>query len=1408
MVFFKNWLEKLFEGANGGDAVTVRTAVRKLKPQEVCKQDPTGASALFVAAARGFVEVVAVLMDAIDVNLARDNGTTPLFIAAQLGHGDVVRLLMDKADVTRGTADGTTPILIAAGNGHVDAVYWLLKRADANVINQKGVTPLFAASANGHAEVVRLLMTKAHVNVPCLAGETPIFVASKRGHTDVVRFLMEKADLHATTPTGATPLFVASANGRTKIVELLAPLSNVNFADKEGYTPLFVAAMYGHTGVVRLLLEQANVNAVTNSGLTPLYIAASNGFHDVVRLLLPSSNVNFPCIQVRHPFTKRESHLQDGTTALHVAICHGHTKVVDILVDRADVNVPTNMGATPLALACAGHHFDIVALLVPRVDVDFPTQSGDTPLYVACQKGLYDMAQLLVQKADLNATSSAGLTPLIVAAQEGHLHIVQLLIDRQAYVNLPSHTGATALFVAAQCGHAEVVRLLLAAGADVDSPMHDGATPLFIAAQEGRTDVVALLLLRADVNAGMTKSGATPLLVAVQNRHVDVVKLLVGKANVNQPNHAGDCALYIAALKGFADIVEILIEKADVNVQAKSGATALYVASEKGRADIVRLLLDKTDIDLPLHTGTTPLYIACQCGHTDVVKLMLPKADVNRERGDGATTLIIASQFGHAHVVRLLLLHPRIHVNHQMADGETALHVAAHEGHVLVVRQLLRAPSISIELLNHSGRTALDMAEAHPRVLEILHEFSRTRKSSTSSTSSTAGTLRPGDMFSFDDDVTESFVTSSASVPALNSLPRDDIVEMPDLAMFRLDHALVQCLKHAGAGVACDVWQATYKDQVVAVKRLQPSNLTLGHLQALVDEIKLLSRFNSPFVLKLIGACWKLPQDLKCVVEFMDGGDLAGKLSVTTPATFSWSEKLVIVQRIVEALCYVHSFQVVHRDLKSKSIVLDSTKGAKLGGFGVSCEESDATMLVTVGSSRWMAPEVIDGNSYSSEADIYSFGTDPCNLVDDIASSGVILSELCTHTLPYANQKHPVTGAPLTEASIRAEVSKGSLRPTITSDCPPWLAQMAHACLEIDTQDRPNAYQLSHTLRQKFQPIPSTPSPENRKSPTQKTTFEPQDSPVSTDSNHSTRPSFVPLPLPEGANTDGIHRLDESALMYSKRLGAGAFGEVWLGTYQGDAVAVKKLHPYMMNMDQINGFLAEIKLMASFDSPHIVRVVGACWSNLSDVQCVMEFMNNGDLADRLSATTPDTFSWTDKTGILADIVEALCDVHASNVIHRDLKSRNVLLDSKKGTKLTDFGISKEDDHATMTEGMGTCRWMAPEVMEGDKYDCSADIYSFGMILVEMDSHDIPFKHELNKFGNPLQNVQIMLGVVKGTLKPKLTDQCPDWVRDLATTCLSYNPQERPSAFQLSHILRTRYRKHSTRNLQWSMSTVS
>ncbi|KAG1703901.1 hypothetical protein DVH05_006908 [Phytophthora capsici] len=256
-----------------------------------------------------------------------------------------------------------------------------------------------------------------------------------------------------------------------------------------------------------------------------------------------------------------------------------------------------------------------------------------------------------------------------------------------------------------------------------------------------------------------------------------------------------------------------------------------------------------------------------------------------------------------------------------------------------------------------------------------------------------------------------------------------------------------------------------------------------------------------------------------------------------------------------------------------------------------------------------------------------------------------------------------------------------------------------------------------------------------------------------------------------------------------RQITSGAYGEVWLGRLRGDIVAVKRLtRERRRQVREMEVFASEIQLMAKLKHPNVLGLTAVAWNTLEKMLLIMEYMDRGDLQHVLqyhSQSTNSEFSWAShKAKIARDIVCGLRYLHGLKpiVVHRDLKSKNVLIRDNYEAKLSDFGVSRLcHDQETMTGGVGTAYWTAPEVLAGHKYSEKADIYSLGVVLAELDTGELPFFDARTSDGDQMEAIHILSLVVSGELQPSFSLECPEHVRKLALTCLNSKPESRPSA---------------------------
>ncbi|KAL4123943.1 hypothetical protein PRIC2_009787 [Phytophthora ramorum] len=298
-----------------------------------------------------------------------------------------------------------------------------------------------------------------------------------------------------------------------------------------------------------------------------------------------------------------------------------------------------------------------------------------------------------------------------------------------------------------------------------------------------------------------------------------------------------------------------------------------------------------------------------------------------------------------------------------------------------------------------------------------------------------------------------------------------------------------------------------------------------------------------------------------------------------------------------------------------------------------------------------------------------------------------------------------------------------------------------------------------------------------------------------------------------------LKRIAFAGIVYREKMTSGPNGEVWRGEYEGQQVAIKctpaaaiasavaangnrgssALHASALLGDKelkaLVDFTKEIRMAAFLDHPNIVHFIGLSWRTLPDLCMVSEYVALGDLAHFLAQPDSKHLTWKgDKLAIAADISNALVYLHSLSpvVLHRDLKSLNVLLTEDLTAKVSDFGLSRETSFdETMTSGVGTLLWTAPEVLRGEHYSEKADIYSFGVVLAELDTCLPPYAYSQGRKNKGKNDMDWVPLIASGRATPPFRPDCPRSIRDLAAQCLDQDPNKRPPAMQIVYMLRSK-----------------
>ncbi|TDH74058.1 hypothetical protein CCR75_009589 [Bremia lactucae] len=228
---------------------------------------------------------------------------------------------------------------------------------------------------------------------------------------------------------------------------------------------------------------------------------------------------------------------------------------------------------------------------------------------------------------------------------------------------------------------------------------------------------------------------------------------------------------------------------------------------------------------------------------------------------------------------------------------------------------------------------------------------------------------------------------------------------------------------------------------------------------------------------------------------------------------------------------------------------------------------------------------------------------------------------------------------------------------------------------------------------------------------------------------------------------------------------------------------------------------SEMKRQAFLYHPHVVTFIGVAWSRETQLVAVTEYMTQGDLRHRLHCTAATESgkltAW--KLQMLLDVISALLYLHSMRPfrVHGNCNSRNVLLNESLRAKLSDFGVDSRADGLTDQEltsysAVGSGRWISPEALMGCEisalYPGAIDVYSFGILIAEVDSHELPFSDLMQANRAAVPETDILQLIARGALSPTLSETCPESLVELVNACTCYKPKNRPSSAQVQATL--------------------
>ncbi|XP_071718474.1 receptor like protein kinase S.2-like [Rutidosis leptorrhynchoides] len=585
--------------------------------------------------------------------------------------------------------------------------------------------------------------------------------------------------------------------------------------------------------------------------------------------------------------------------------------------------------------------------------------------------------------------------------------------------------------------------------------------------------------------------------------------------------------------------------------------------------------------------------------------------------------------------------------------------------------------------------------------------------------------------------------------------------------------------------------EGTYMKRItVAIKQIKSDEKGHGE-HGFFIEVDMLSKCEHPNIVSLLGYCNE-DSELILVYEFVPNGSLEDYLiGINAKIYLNWVQRIKICLNIASGLDYLHTKfsekkKIIHRDIKSANILLDENWEAKIADFGLSkfshLNRSRSTMITNTiaGTDFYLDPEYMKTGKLKKECDIYSLGVVLFEILSGrLANDSIYCAENVKGLASVARKRfNEGTLNDIIDPKLLEEAEEiHGVNIVANQESLKVFAKIAFRCL-AKTQDR------RPTIKVIIKRLQTALNLQNHGAN------------ITVNRNDKKIEDFK-IPLDEINLAIGVKDQDTC-------VGEGGFGVVYRGKlserWLNRKVAIKFQKPKGDEEQMEINFRSELGMIFNFNHQNVIPFIGYCDEGNEKIT-VHDFAENGSLDDYLLIEdNRRCLTWAQRLRICLGAARGLNYLHSGlgedkRVIHRDVKSGNILLDDNLEPKICDFELSISDStigqpyaHA-YTHIAGTNFYIDPVYHEGGVLRKESDVYSFGVVMFELLSGMLVYNYRSFEDGKPPQSLLHHVRryydhrpelLIDPFIRDEINTLSFNAFKSTAIQCISFNSKERPT----------------------------